>query len=323
MKKTILDKQDWIGKRFPFEKIDYGIRQAYFATISPEQAYIMLKQHNICNRNKLQSRTRRYSSDLNMGLFMLNGETIIFDKNEVLMNGQHRLQACVDSNISFNVILVFGIDSDAMPTIDTGKNRSFGDWLRLEGVKNSAISAATTKLLLQFSSGGIYKSGGHGVITSGSLKLVFKEFRKDFLEYANLEHKMMRETFQPSEGLFLLILLKKIPKTNGVGKKSKISGDEFLTKIAYGENLTQSDILYKLRKWLLKNRLNRRLKTKPVTTNVILNTVIKVFNHKRGITIENDDFIWNSFSEKPQIPDGITTTLTKKLKIKIDSKYAN
>lgn len=63
--------------------------------------------------------------------FPLNGETIKFDKDGKLLDGQHRLAAIVMSGVTKLIYVAYNVPRSAIITIDTGRNRSFSDQLRV------------------------------------------------------------------------------------------------------------------------------------------------------------------------------------------------
>jgi hypothetical protein len=71
----------------------------------------------------------------------VNGETIIFDRNGNLIDGQHRLKACILANIPIWVLVVRGVDPEvAQLTIDVGVGRNPTDTLDRHGYKGSGLS---------------------------------------------------------------------------------------------------------------------------------------------------------------------------------------
>lgn len=77
---------------------------------------------------------RKLVSDMREGRFNgLNGETVKFDQDNRLEDGQHRLTAIVKSGLAQRLIVVSGVEPDAVKTIDIGKPRSLADELRREG----------------------------------------------------------------------------------------------------------------------------------------------------------------------------------------------
>ena len=58
-------------------------------------------QKNSCNRPLSQNTVYRYADAILSGEWKLNGDTIRFDSNGTLIDGQHRLHACVKAGKSF------------------------------------------------------------------------------------------------------------------------------------------------------------------------------------------------------------------------------
>ena len=77
-----------------------------------------------------------------------NGESIIIGSDGVLKDGQHRLEATIKANHSWKAVLVTGVDSNVMSSIDTGKNRSASDVLTLNGYTYGKLKASSAKLIL-------------------------------------------------------------------------------------------------------------------------------------------------------------------------------
>jgi hypothetical protein len=83
-----------------------------------------------------------------------NGATIVISKTGKLLDGRHRLTgfvaACaLDPRLtSFESVVVFGVDDEAIYTIDTGRARSNNDQLRIAGEKSvSVLGACVNKLI--------------------------------------------------------------------------------------------------------------------------------------------------------------------------------
>lgn len=97
---------------------------------------------NINNRSTSLNNLNELVHAMKSDMFLENGESIVFDENGVLKNGQHRLQAIVISKKCYNIPVVRGVKSKTMSTFDTGKNRSAADVLSLNGFKNTNKIAA-------------------------------------------------------------------------------------------------------------------------------------------------------------------------------------
>lgn len=119
-----------------FRTRDYAnLPQNYmtFEIISPEMAAHILTQNNTNNRKINQACVRRYASDMLMGNFSVNGDTIRFYEDGTLADGQHRLLACVLSNVPLQTYVVRGLKKEVLPTIDCGKQRNMVETLNMIG----------------------------------------------------------------------------------------------------------------------------------------------------------------------------------------------
>src|SRR4051812_40935726 len=111
---------------------------ACVTTITPALAQEWLKL-NTKNRVLRPHRVSTFARDMKMGRWMLNGEAITFSDLGRLLNGQHRLHACVEANRSFETVVMRGVPDKSFPTIDTGGKRTAGDVLGMSGIKYSGI----------------------------------------------------------------------------------------------------------------------------------------------------------------------------------------
>lgn len=113
-------------------------------TITPQVAKEYLK-HNTKNRYGCKGNPDTIASlaeDMRSGLWKLNGEPIIFDAGGVLVDGQHRLFACIKAGVSFQSLVVRGVDEDSFSTVDIGLPRKAGQILSLQNAPNANDAAA-------------------------------------------------------------------------------------------------------------------------------------------------------------------------------------
>ena len=114
--------------------------------VTPEIATNYLR-YNDKNRKPADETVRALSKQMTTGLFLENGESIVFDNQGKLKDGQHRLMAIIKSRQSYFIPIVRGVQPRVMATFDTGKNRSAKDVLELNGFKYSGVLAgAITKI---------------------------------------------------------------------------------------------------------------------------------------------------------------------------------
>ena len=105
-------------------------------TVSPAQAAEWLEKSSNQNRPISEATVKRYAVDMQNGKWAYDGETIIFDTEGNLLNGHHRLRACVLAEVPFETEIVTGINPDAFTKIDTGKNRNASDRMAIRGEAN-------------------------------------------------------------------------------------------------------------------------------------------------------------------------------------------
>lgn len=110
--------------------------------VTPEWAAEIMAKNNTRNR-KLSIAWVRVKNAILRDAWFPNGEAIVFDTQGVLINGQHRLKAIVESGRTVPCLVVYGIDPEAMATFDQGKKRSAGDVLSMIGHTHAVQIAAT------------------------------------------------------------------------------------------------------------------------------------------------------------------------------------
>jgi hypothetical protein len=81
------------------------------------------------------------------GRWRLNGKTIVLDSSGAVLNGRHRLLACVEADCAFETVIVEGVCRDARFTIET-EIRSLGDVLYMMGEQNPWLLASTLTSLI-------------------------------------------------------------------------------------------------------------------------------------------------------------------------------
>ena len=108
----------------------------------------MLK--NKRNRKLDKKKVSQYSQDMKSGRWKLTSQTIAFDTDGFLADGQHRLQAIIESDATIESLIVFGSDPSAFDVLDIGKNRTGNDIWGLAGYSGRNISAIASIVYLYF-----------------------------------------------------------------------------------------------------------------------------------------------------------------------------
>lgn len=115
--------------------------------ITPEQA----QKYLVCNtnnRNMRPSHVERLSNDILNNRWTVNGASIVFNSDGTLLDGQHRLAAIVKAGVPVDMLIVRGVSTTAMPTIDANVSRSAADAINLLGFKNATKVATAARMLL-------------------------------------------------------------------------------------------------------------------------------------------------------------------------------
>lgn len=96
--------------------------------ITPQIAEQYLNHNYKNNRPLKQISVSQYATDMSEGKFILNPSApIIFSKRGDLIDGQHRLWACIQSGCSFKSYVIRGADEQTYEVIDIGTPRSVAD----------------------------------------------------------------------------------------------------------------------------------------------------------------------------------------------------
>lgn len=126
--------------------------KAELKTITPEWAAEILRTKNTLNRALNKSHVLRLAAEITNGRWKVNGDTICLN-GTLLVDGQHRLAAVVQSGIPIQTFVVEGVPFDVFPTKDNGKLRSKGDTLQLSGEKNAARLAGALAWVERYMTG--------------------------------------------------------------------------------------------------------------------------------------------------------------------------
>jgi hypothetical protein len=118
--------------------------------ITPDVARQLLALNN-GNRCSVKDRVDQLSQMMTDGKFLVNGDTIRISAADNVVDGAHRLKACLKSNVSFRGVIITGLSIEAVATIDQGLQRNVANILGIVhdlAPKNSSIVSATAAALL-------------------------------------------------------------------------------------------------------------------------------------------------------------------------------
>jgi len=156
-------------------------------SVTPEMAEKFLRK-NKSNRIISKERVSLYSSIMLKGEWELNGEALIFDKEDNLLNGQHRLSAVIKANCNVEFLIVSGVHNSAFKTIDSGKSRNAQDVFRIDGILNSSTVAGGVSRYLKLVRG-INSIDQSKIYANISNKDILDEYTENSELYQNLFHR--------------------------------------------------------------------------------------------------------------------------------------
>lgn len=122
-----------------------------------------LLEANTSNRLLNPRRVNVLSACIARGEWIVDGNPIKLAEDGTLLDGQHRLAAIVQAKQAVTVALAADLPRESQVVMDSGRSRSFGDYLRIRGVGNISHVAAAIRLLW------VYESGAFAMSTWRSL----------------------------------------------------------------------------------------------------------------------------------------------------------
>lgn len=139
--------------------------------VTPAQAALWLGK-NVANRRLRPAVAERYARDMGAGVWVENGAAVVFATDGTLIDGQHRLQASVDSGAPFVSLVVTNVDKHVQNTIDDGSKRTLADRFTFEGRANASTAAAVVRRVLLWQAGIRTNAGTYQPSTAEALDLL-------------------------------------------------------------------------------------------------------------------------------------------------------
>lgn len=262
--------------------------------ITPEIATALMKE-NISNRPLNRARVRIYVDAMKRGQWKLSGESIKRATDpetgrKRLIDGQHRLQACIESGIAFPTVLVDELGEDVFSVIDRGKTRTVNDVMHISGLGSFKHVAPAIRLLLTL-------EANNNILNSELLQCVtpddvlqYVEANRESVEWALFHGRAMDKSVGGIRSSWILFAL----LADQVRGHDDV--EDFLEKVRTGVGLEDGDVCLALRNWLTRASNYKRSATIENTA-----TFIKAFNafiEGRAVQVIRP---WNRKTEWPAV----------------------
>lgn len=220
----------------------HGVKMAVYR-VTPEDARTILGL-NTRNRRLNGPRVTRYQRDMEDGTWMFTGDPIQVERGRVLANGQHRLTAQVQANVTLDWLLVEGLPPGVQGNIDKNRVRSYVDTLRILGVPRATdVGAAVNRIYRWEHSGLGARRAGSEQPPESVLESVRERLGSDVLTEAIAAGDRSASQCSPNRGILTAfwIVLNDI---EGVEEDRSF----FYDRLADGAQLDVNHPIYVLRK---------------------------------------------------------------------------
>lgn len=119
----------------PMDLFDGRTVTTSYVNLDGETAYVWLAEHldEEKNRPLNKDRVARYAADMRAGRWQLTHQGLAISADGVLVDGQHRLHAIFEADVTVPIQVTVGIRQEAFATIDTGGARTIADIAHVAG----------------------------------------------------------------------------------------------------------------------------------------------------------------------------------------------
>jgi hypothetical protein len=194
------------------------------------------------NRPMSRPNVARIAASIKRGEWIFNGETVVFDAANNLIQGQHRMHAVIATETPIVCLVVRGIDAKAFMTFDSGKVRSAPDALAIDGHKNVNRLAAGARCYLRLTEGQSSKN----MMTPTRLLEVVK---------AHPELEKWTSLIGPGKGFVPSMIVGVLTRAEEL--HPHIDYETFLNGVTSGVGLTQENPAYLLRERFMSRKLGQ------------------------------------------------------------------
>lgn len=221
--------------------------------IDPQQAEELLTL-NTSNRPMNKAHVSFLAEQMRTNSWQFAGDPIRISESGVLLDGQHRLAAIVESGTTQLILILRNLPNETFHVMDTGRMRKSGDVVAIAGHKNAALLASVARSIVNYQRGVI----GNTLTNSGRVvgKVVTNKEILEFIDTIDLQPyiltamKWYRQCnyLSNSEYAFFYFVF---------SEKSETDAVQFFDSFASGANLSLESPILALRKKIEQYKHNR------------------------------------------------------------------
>ena len=120
-------------------------QKVVLADIDPAIAAKILSLNFENNRPASKRQIKKLASDMKEGRWSLVRDAITISQKGFLVNGQHRLEAVIESGTTQSFIFFFGATDEAVQLLDIGRKRTMEQRITISGIRITARECAATR----------------------------------------------------------------------------------------------------------------------------------------------------------------------------------
>ena len=148
--------REWLDRKIAASK--KGL-VSEIVSLTPVLAQLLLDR-NPLNRPLSKNNKISLEQDIAADRFQFNGESIKVSNNGILCDGQHRCNAVVVTGKPIKTVITFGMSDESRFTIDTGKQKTAGDFLKMKGRSYYKELASAVSFILRYQARHSFSDGG-------------------------------------------------------------------------------------------------------------------------------------------------------------------
>lgn len=119
-----------------------------------------------------------YAKAMEAGAWIPNMQPIILDTEGKVLDGIHRLEACVQSGKSFRTMIAYNVSPDTLHTIDQHRRRSYSGVLEARGYKHASALRRTLSKLIHMENGRLFRLKDGDTLAGDNMRVSWSRLDK-------------------------------------------------------------------------------------------------------------------------------------------------